>query len=313
MTLETLPIKITTREQALQFLAHYDHLLFDCDGVLWLDEAAIPGVVDFVAWLQAQGKTLAFVTNNSSKSRNTYVDKFKRLGFKNVEKSAIYPTCYSAALILRDLLNLPQGSKVWVLGDEGIEQELTECGYVPVGGTDPRLNEEWSPDAELMQVDPEVKAVVVGLTKQINYMRIASTTQYLLAKESLIPFVGANIDRTYPGPKGMILPAGGLMVLLMSQTCLRDFINVGKPSETFLTTILETQGFNADRTLMVGDTLYTDIKFGNDGNLGGTQGGSLLVLSGGTSEAVMNKNTDESMAPKFYIESLGHLMGLISE
>ena len=31
---------------------------------------------------------------------------------------------------------------------------------------------------------------------------------------------------------------------------------------------------------MVGDTLYTDIKFGNDGNLGGDEenGGTLLVF-----------------------------------
>ena len=52
--------------------------------------------------------------------------------------------------------------------------------------------------------------------------------------------------------------------------------------------ILEDQKFDRSKTLMVGDTLYTDIKFGNDGNLGGDEenGGTLLVLSGGTKRKI---------------------------
>ncbi|OBA19376.1 HAD-like protein [Metschnikowia bicuspidata var. bicuspidata NRRL YB-4993] len=254
---------------------------------------------------------MAFVTNNSSKSRNTYVRKFSDLGFEHIEKSAIYPTCYSAALVIKEQLKIPPQSKVWVFGDEGIEQELKECGYIPCGGSDPSLDSEWDPDSPILKIDQEVKAVVVGSTKKLNYMRLATTVQYLLVDEKSIPFIGANIDTTYPGPKGMILPAGGPMVNLMSYTCGRDFINVGKPSGLLLNTILQDQKFDRERTLMVGDTMYTDIKFGNDGKLGGKNGGTLLVLSGGSKLGDLKNIEDKSTEPQYYIESLGHLFDLL--
>ncbi|KAM9895061.1 hypothetical protein OXX69_011157 [Metschnikowia pulcherrima] len=283
--------KISTKEEALAFIEQYDHFLFDCDGVIWLDTVAIPGVVKFIEWLQERGKTMAFVTNNSSKSRNSYVKKFKELGFKDIVKSGIYPTCYSAALVLKEQLNVKQGSKVWVL--------------------DKNLDGGWDPNSPYLEVDPSVRAVVVGSTKELNYMRTAVAVQYLLAENKSLPFIGANIDRTYPGPRGMILPAGGSLVNLMSYTCQRDFINVGKPSTLLLDTILEDQNFDRKKTLMVGDTLYTDIKFGNDGKLGGLNGGSLLVLSGGSKLEDLDNIEDDSTRPKYYIESLGHLLELL--
>lgn len=307
-----MTIKITTAEQALQLIDAYDHFLFDCDGVIWLDSDVIPGVVEFIHQLKLKKKTFAFVTNNSSRSRDNYVHKFAQLGFKDITKDIIYPTCYSAALVLREQLDIPVGSKVWVLGDEGIEEELRECGYIPVGGSDESLDAEWDPNHQLLEVDPDVKAVVVGLTKKINYTRIAATVQYLLAHDKSLPFIGTNIDRTYPGPKGRILPAGGSVVYYMKYTCDREFVDVGKPSSVFLDAVLALQQFDRERTLMVGDTLYTDIKFGKDGQLGGENGGTLLVLSGGTTQRDLTCLKDESLEPHFYVESLGHLYDLMA-
>lgn len=302
------PQKIATSSDAKAFILQYDHFLFDCDGVVWLDTEVIPGVPELVELLRASKKTFAFVTNNSLTSREAYMRKFQKLGFKDISKDLIFPTCYAAGLVLSRKLNVPKGAKIWVLGDEGIEEELRECGYEPVGGTDPRLDAEWDPNHELLEVDPEVKAVVVGSTKKLNYMRIATTIQYVL-QEPHIPFIGTNIDRSYPGPKGRILPAGGSVVNFVHYTANRDFLNVGKPSPVILEAILLQRGFDRKKTVMVGDTLYTDIKFGNDGNLGDGKG-SLLVLSGGTKLRDLD-NVDDSEVPLYYIESLGHLLELL--
>lgn len=315
MTVTRTMQKVSTKEQALQILESYDHFLFDCDGVIWLDNDLIPGVSELVHHLKALNKTYAFVTNNSSRSRENYLDKFANLGFADVSKDIIFPTCYAAALVLKEKLKVPEKSKVWVLGDEGIEEELRECGYIPVGGTDLRLDDEWDPQHELLEVDPDVKAVVVGSTKKLNYLRIATAVQYLLHENKSLPFIGTNIDRTYPGPKGRILPAGGSVVFFMKYTCDRDFLDVGKPSTVLLDAILELRLFDRKKTLMVGDTLYTDIKFGNDGKLGGENGGSLLVLSGGTKPQDLEalSGEDLSVQPHYYIESLGHLFALLSQ
>lgn len=305
--------KVVTKEQAIELLDSYEYFLFDCDGVIWLDECLIPGVRDLLDHLKDTNKKFAFVTNNSSRSRNNYLSKFAKLGISGISKDMIFPTCYSAALVLKEQLKIPEKAKIWVLGDAGIQEELLECGYIPVGGSDPRLDVEWDPNHELLDVDPEVKAVVVGSTKKLNYMRIATSVQYLLHDNKALPFIGTNIDRTYPGPSGRILPAGGSMVLNMKHTCDRDFVDVGKPSTVFLDAILELTSFEREKTLMVGDTLYTDIKFGNDGRLGGEAGGSLLVLSGGTKARDLDQidETDVSLQPSYYIESLGHLVALM--
>lgn len=320
MTIKPNPKHISSKHEAERILSKYDNFLFDCDGVIWLDEDLIPGVDKFLEWLTKNNKKFAFVSNNSSKSRNAYLKKFENLNIPNITKEILYPTCYSAALELQKL-NIPKGSKIWVLGHEGIVDELRDMGYLPLGGNDKLLDEAFDHQNPILTVDPGVKAVVAGSTKEFNYMRIALTLQYLLHDHKSLPFIGCNIDRTYPGPKGLILPAGGSIVNYMSYTSNRDFINVGKPSKQFLDIILEDQKFDRSKTLMVGDTLYTDIKFGNDGNLGGDEenGGTLLVLSGGTkkkdlSHLLHNRHEykdSESLVPLYFVESLGKLIDLL--
>lgn len=310
IALTRTPAKISSKEQAQKLIDDHDNFLFDCDGVIWLGETMIPGVLKTIEYLQSKNKRFAFVTNNSSRSRQNYIEKFKKLGFRGVTKDMIFPTCYSAVYTLKEHLKIPEGSKVWVLGDHGIEEELREANYIPLGGTDTRLDSPFDADHELLKVDPEVRAVVIGSTKEFNYMRIALTLQYLLHDNKSIPFIGTNIDRTYPS-EGLILPAGGSVVSYMQYTADRDFIDVGKPSTELLSVILEHCGFAKEKTIMVGDTLYTDIKFGNDGNLAN----SLLVLSGGTTDdhlksfLINSENQDQtsSMIPLCYIDSLGDI------
>ncbi|ODV77754.1 p-Nitrophenyl phosphatase [Suhomyces tanzawaensis NRRL Y-17324] len=317
MTISSSPIKITAREHVQALLDQYDNFLFDCDGVVWLGETLIPGMVEAIEYLESKGKKVVFVTNNSSKSRDEYVEKFHRLGFKSFRKQQVYPTCYAAVSNL-DQLGVQPGAKVWVLGDAGIMHELKEGGYQALGGTDTRLNQAFDPDHPLLEVDPEVQAVIVGSTKDFNYMRIALTLQYLLHNNKSIPFIGANIDRTYPGPHGLILPAGGSVVSYMEYTANRTFLNVGKPSTQFLDTIVAENGFDRSRTLMVGDTLYTDIKFGNDGKLG-AGAGSLLVLTGGTKPEDLahllhlpeDYEDPHSMTPLYVMDSFGAFVDIL--
>ena len=54
----------------------FDFFLFDCDGVVWDGAKAIADSVELIRKLQALKKTLVFVTNNSTKSRANYVQKF---------------------------------------------------------------------------------------------------------------------------------------------------------------------------------------------------------------------------------------------
>ena len=55
--------------------------LLDLDGTVYLGDRPIPGAVDFINVLKRRGCRYVFLTNNSSKSLDEYLDKISGMGF----------------------------------------------------------------------------------------------------------------------------------------------------------------------------------------------------------------------------------------
>jgi phosphoglycolate phosphatase len=91
----------------------------------------IPGAQELVIKLRSLGKKIFFLTNNSTKTREEFVDKFNVLGFE-ASLEEIVATAHLAALYLKER-NF--GGKVYVLGTTGITRELDNVGIesLPVG------------------------------------------------------------------------------------------------------------------------------------------------------------------------------------
>lgn len=285
--------KLAQQQQVHDLLDNHDTFIFDCDGVIWLGDHVIPGAIESLLLLKKLGKQIIFVTNNSTKSRENYTHKFAKFGYE-ATKDEVFGSAYAAATYLQNFIKLPKDKKVWVFGEKGIMDELTELGYTVLGGPDPRLDTKFhAADTPFLPVDPEVGAVVAGLDTGVNYHRQAIALQYLLKPE--VHFVATNIDSTFP-QKGMILPGAGSSIEAIAYASGRQPIACGKPSQNMLNAIVKAKGLNRSRCLMVGDRLNTDIKFGKDGGLS-----TLLVLTGiETEERAM-----ESGVPDLIAESLG--------
>lgn len=299
--------KITTKAQVEQLLDKYDYFLFDCDGVIWTGNHLLPHVAETIALLKRNNKKVYFVTNNSSKLRNDYLEKFSKLGIDNITKLEVFGLSFATAVYVDKILGLPKDKKVWVLGEKGIETELQERGYSTVGGTDPELTKEGlQPFDEnskwITQLDPDVGCVVAGLSFNLSYLRLSATLQYLLKK---LPFVATNIDLTFPAHGKLLLGAGSIIELVAYAAGRQPDAICGKPNQAMMNAVkAENPGLagNPKRGLMVGDRLNTDMKFGRDGGLD-----TLLVLTGIETEETVGK-VDEK--PTYYANKLGDLYEL---
>lgn len=57
----------------------------------------------------------------------------EKLGLR-ITTDEIFPSSYAAAYYLERIHKLPRGSRVYVIGQEGIFEELRESGFDPIGG-----------------------------------------------------------------------------------------------------------------------------------------------------------------------------------
>ncbi|URE21479.1 phosphatase [Musa troglodytarum] len=157
--------------QAAQSLVDsVDAFLFDCDGVIWKGDKLIEGVPHALQALRSSGKKLVFVTNNSTKSRKQYARKFTSLGL-DVSEEEIFSSSFAAAMFLK-LRNFPREKKVYVIGEEGILEELKQAGFSCLGGPEDGKKKVELKTNFWFEHDKSVGAVVVGLDQYINYYKL---------------------------------------------------------------------------------------------------------------------------------------------
>lgn len=75
-------------------------LLFDLDGVLYIDSQPIPGAIDAIANIRARGLPCRFITNTSTLSLASLQNKLAKLGF-DIPAQEIISAPQAALLYLR--------------------------------------------------------------------------------------------------------------------------------------------------------------------------------------------------------------------
>ncbi|KAI1213269.1 4-nitrophenylphosphatase [Annulohypoxylon truncatum] len=304
-----LPKYLTGDSTALnEFLDKFDVFLLDCDGVLWSGDHLFEGIVETLEFLRSKGKRIVFVTNNSTKSRPDYQKKLTALGIPS-DVEEIFASAYSSAIYISRILKLSAPkNKVFVIGESGIESELRTEGVPFIGGTDPALRRDITPEdfnglADGSLLDPDVGIVLAGLDFHINYLKLAMGFQYIRRGAK---FLATNLDSTLPMNHTFFPGAGSISVPLVNMTGQTP-LAFGKPSQAMMDAIEGKFKLDRARTCMVGDRLNTDIQFGIEGGLGGT----LAVLTG-VSKKEHWEAEDAVAVPAYYVDKLSDLRGATS-
>ena len=101
------------------------YFLLDMDGTIYLENELFDGTLDFLTYLKEHGKHAMYITNNSSKSVDTYIEKLASLGIDSTAEDFCTSADATAFFLQKEF---PKG-KIFLLGTPSLEQYLTEKGF----------------------------------------------------------------------------------------------------------------------------------------------------------------------------------------
>ena len=184
-------------------------VLCDLDGVVWLAHRPIDGSTEAIAALQAAGRRVLFVTNNSAATVATQEAALAAIGVDAT--GSVVSSAMAAALLVES------GERVLVAGGPGVVEALQARG-VEVVVNDGTL------DRSTIEAAP-FDAVVTGLHRDFDYARLRSAAAAVHVGARLI---GTNSDPTYPTPDGLD-PGGGSILAAIATAGLAEPVIAGKP------------------------------------------------------------------------------------
>lgn len=230
----------------------YDCAMLDLDGVVYVGPQAVAGVPEVLMQARARGMTLAFVTNNASRSPDAVAAHLRKLGV-NAAAVDVVTSAQAAARIVAE--RVPTGAKVLVIGGEGLVVALTERGLTPVASNDERP-----------------VAVVQGFDASVGWSSLAEGA-YAISEGAF--WVASNLDPTIPTDRGVAPGNGTLVDVVATAVGRRPDAVAGKPFRPLFDETVRR--IASTRPLVVGDRLDTDIE-------GAVTCGadSLLVMTGVT-------------------------------
>jgi HAD superfamily hydrolase (TIGR01450 family) len=236
--------------RSFEHLSRYSAYLFDVDGTLIYHDHAVPGAGDTLRALKNAGKHVLAVTNNSSLGQHQLAERFRRFGLPLEDHEVFSALVASAQLVAHE----QPGARVLAFGNPGLRAELTRVGLTLTDG----------PDADY---------VVVGNHRGITYDRLTTAMRALLNGAR---FVAINVDRTYVGPDGGLVPGCGVFVAALERAVSRPpDVVVGKPSVTLLHEAAASIGEPPMACLYAGDNPEADIAGAHAAGMD-----ALLVLTG---------------------------------
>lgn len=254
--------------------------LFDMDGTIYKDEVLFDGTKQLLMAIRRRGGQFVFITNNSSKSVDEYVNSLLKLDISVGEENFFTST---QATILYIKAQYPN-AVVYCQGTRSFTQELRNSGI--------NITEEVSDMANV---------ILVGFDTELTSDKIKKTCEML---QKNLPYIATNPDLVCPVSFGFIPDCGSICMMYENAT-KRKPIYIGKPEPVMIDTVRREFNMEREQTVVIGDRLYTDIASGN--NAGVT---SVCVLTG---EATLEEIKNSPIKPTYTFYSVKNIADMLAE
>lgn len=247
--------------------------------MLWRGDQPLPGLNDLFDLFRDYNLPYILATNNSRKTQYDYVHKLGTMGVADVQEHNIITSGTATASYLQT--QFPAGTKMYVVGGDGLKQILIHAGFV--------------------LVEEAAEVVVCGIDFDLTYNKMRTATLEIRRGAT---FVGTNPDTSFPSPAGLVPGAGSILKLIEVASDVTPTI-IGKPERAMFESALRTLGTAPEETLMIGDRIGTDIQ---GAQAVGIQ--TALVLTGVETEASVQAS---EVQPDYVYDGLPELMTALKQ
>lgn len=248
--------------------------LLDMDGTIYLDEYLFDGVIEFLQYIKSVGGRYMFLTNNSSKSVDKYIEKLEKLGITATQDDFL--TSIDATVFY---IKPKKYKKIYALGTNSFKSQLKKEG-LPI--TD--------------RLEDDVDCLCMGFDTELSFKKLEDAC-ILLGRD--IDYIATNPDLVCPTSFGSVPDCGSVSEMLYNATGKRPFF-IGKPNSLMVDLAVEKTGFTKEQTAIIGDRLYTDIACAVNADVTG-----IFVLSGeGTTDDIKRY----SVTPDYIYQNIKTLL-----
>jgi 4-nitrophenyl phosphatase len=210
-------------------------LLFDLDGTLYRGAERVPGADRLITSLRQRGMPCWFVTNNSSRTPDEVSEHLVGMGIPATPQQVITSSLASADYAARHFA----GAAVYVIGESGLRQALTEAGLLLLSDADETL----------------ASLVVSGIDRGFTYLKLASAVRHILNGAA---YILTNPDQLLPTESGLFPGAGAIGSALTAATGILPTV-IGKPSAILMDYTMQRAGVRPEEVWVIGDNPHTDI------------------------------------------------------
>ncbi len=253
--------------------------LLDMDGTIYLDETLFDGTLDFLAYVKSIGGKYMFLTNNSSKSVDKYIEKLAKLGISSA-KEDFFTSVDATIMELAD----KEYHKIYVFGTTSFKEQLKEAGY-PI--TD--------------KLEDDIDCLLLGFDTELCFQKYEDAC-ILLGRG--VDYIATNPDLVCPTWYGYVPDCGSAIESLYNATKRRPLI-IGKPQPNMVVQALVLTGYEKEDAVIVGDRLYTDIACGVNAGID-----QVFVLSG---EGTPDDIETYKIYPTYVSENIREMLNSILE
>lgn len=253
--------------------------LFDMDGTIYLGDQLFPGTIPLLEKLKAQGKRYMFMTNNSSKSVRSYMDKLAGMGISSKPEEFI-TSAQATALYLGQH---HRDQYLYVCGTRSLKAELRDAGL-------------------LLTENPEqAQCVVMSLDTELTFGKLRDVC-WLLSTRPEIPYLASHPDLVCPTEFGFVPDCGSICAMVEHATG-RTPCCIGKPNPLMPELAMEWTGCTREETVVIGDRISTDILSGINAGVS-----TVLVLTG---EATLESAEKSPVKADLVLPDIGAILSYL--